>query len=610
VCFYSITIFLKPEDIFSNSPIYTDDYSMHFSQCLTTKRFLLSAGRCWGYDPFLLAGYPSGALVDADNKGWEMLFFLFSPLSEGFAFKFYLILFLMVYPFFLYSAARNFNLTRGTSLIASFLSIFFFLLSIAMDFVSYGMLSYVFMCYFSIYFFSLFYQLFKRFTWIRYLILLFLSALILMMHILAPVHLFIPIAILYLSNFKKMSLSRHVLILLMGVIILIANSFWLIPIAQFFHEKTSRPENYNFTLQISNLSEPLNVYIKQKISIIYKRLPELNNTFLEIMLLIFGISGLYIWWKEKKLNLILSFTGGILFTFIIAYYGSHTTFFPQLQPQRFTVPMNVFLIIPASVGMFLTLQALFQGRSPVAKVFICVLTFALLVGPVVKPLRTIYKGKLYRLNCEFPVPAKDLLNCLEANTTAEGRILLEDSEFDTDHQYYGAHLPALFPEYVKREFLCGPRPKYPIKHSYASFTAGLLFEKKIGDYSLDELQQQFNLYNIKWIVCWSEGSKKVFSRFPGYILKLKEIDKFTVYQVNREPSFFIKGKGLVKSDYNRLELSNVVPQSGEIVINYHWMKGFKTNPVRKLERVFVGNDPIGFIRIIDPPRSLVIYNGY
>jgi hypothetical protein len=272
--------------------------------------------------------------------------------------------------------------------------------------------------------------------------------------------------------------------------------------------------------------------------------------------------------------------------------------------------MNVFLIIPASVGMFLTLQALFQGRSPVAKVFICVLTFALLVGPVVKPLRTIYKGKLYRLNCEFPVPAKDLLNCLEANTTAEGRILLEDSEFDTDHQYYGAHLPALFPEYVKREFLCGPRPKYPIKHSYASFTAGLLFEKKIGDYSLDELQQQFNLYNIKWIVCWSEGSKKVFSRFPGYILKLKEIDKFTVYQVNREPSFFIKGKGLVKSDYNRLELSNVVPQSGEIVINYHWMKGFKTNPVRKLERVFVGNDPIGFIRIIDPPRSLVIYNGY
>jgi hypothetical protein len=607
---YSITIFLKPEDIFSPTPIYTDDYSMHFSQCLSTKRFLLSEGKCWGYDPFFLAGYPSGALVDADNKGWEMFFFIFSPLSEGFAFKLYLILFLFLYPLFLYGAARNFNLSRGESITATILSMFFFTLSIAMDFVSYGMVSYVFMCFFSIYLFSLFYKLFEDFTWRRYLSATFLSALILLMHILFSVHLFIPVLILYVCTWGKRSFSHHVLMLLMVVFILLVNSFWLIPVLQFFNDKTARPENYTFALQITNLSEIFKVYIAQKTSILYKKIPALNNTFMDVILLLFGICGLSTWWKEKKLKLFLPFAGGGIFIFIIVYYGSHTNFFPQLQPQRFTVPMNIFLIIPASVGISLALQNIFQGKSVTTILFIFSLTFVLLVVPIVKPLKIIYRDKLYRLSCEFPAPIKDLLNWLEANTTPEGRILLEDSEFDTSHQYYGAHLPALFPEYVNREFLCGPRPMYPIKHSYASFTAGLLFEKKIGDYSLEEIKHQFNLYNVKWIVCWSEESKKVFPQFPGYILKLKEIDKFTIYQVNREPSFFLKGKGLVKSDYNRIELSQVVPQDSEVIINYHWMNFFKTNPARKLERVFVGDDPVGFIRIVDPPESLVIYNGY
>ena len=67
---------------------------------------------------------------------------------------------------------------------------------------------------------------------------------------------------------------------------------------------------------------------------------------------------------------------------------------------------------------------------------------------------------------------------------------------------------------------------------------------------------------------------------------------------------------MVKSDYNRLELSQIVTEDDEIIINYHFMQDLKTNPERKLERVFIGDDPIGFIRIANPPGSLVIYNGY
>jgi hypothetical protein len=306
----------------------------------------------------------------------------------------------------------------------------------------------------------------------------------------------------------------------------------------------------------------------------------------------------------------LPFMGGTLFLFAIAYTGSHTDFFAQLQPQRFTIPLNIFLIIPASVGMMLILQTLFKERSVPTTCFICSLIFVVLVGPVAKPLKAIYTYNLYRLSCEFPTPLKELLNWLENHTDRQGRIVIEDSESDTFHQYYGAHFPALFPEKVKREYLCGPRPMYPIKHSYASFTSGVLFEKKIEDYSLNELKKSFDLYNVRWIVCWLDTSKNVFNRYPAYLVKKAAIDRFTIYEVNRKPSFFLKGHGVVTSDYNRLELNQIEAVDDEIIINYHFMDGLTTNPERTVERIFKGNDPVGFIRIANPPRSLIIDNGY
>jgi hypothetical protein len=235
---------------------------------------------------------------------------------------------------------------------------------------------------------------------------------------------------------------------------------------------------------------------------------------------------------------------------------------------------------------------------------------ALFVSPVFKPLYIIYRHNLYRLQCDVPKQLLELLNYLDYHTTREGRILIEDSEFDTKHQFFGGHFPGLFPEYVKREFLCGPRPMYTILHSYASFTSGVLFEKKLENYSLADLQRYFDGYNVKWIVCWRKESKEFFNKFPGYISKLSDIDRFTIYEVKRKTSFFIKGSGTIHSDYNCLELTDIVPKDREIIISYHWMQFLKTIPPLRLEKAQEMDDPVGFIRIIDPPKSLKIINGY
>ncbi|MCX8043847.1 MAG: hypothetical protein N3B18_06960, partial [Desulfobacterota bacterium] len=599
--------------ILTNTPIYSDDYAMHYAQCRAVKKYISMFLSCWAYDPFYLAGMPNGTLGNADNKAWEVFYFLFSGvLGEGFAFKAYVVLFFLAYPVLLYAAARNFGLSRKIGLIAAGMGLLFFHLSLCISMVAWGMISYVFVCFFSIYVLSLWWRMLESFSITRCILFAVCLSIMVMMHILAVVHMGIPMAVMYLYRARHLPV-RHQGMLIGSVIGGLAiNSFWLWPVVDFFNDQTTRPENYEFTLQIKNVFEPLKVYIQQRRSTDHC-MPVLNNTFFETLLLLFGVAGLYLWRKENRKALWHAFTAGICTIFLIAYYGSHTTLFPPLQPERYTIPLSLLLLVPASVAVARVLQAFVHRASLPTKFFIGALTFVLLYQPVVRPFGIFYKYKPYRLHTEMPEPITRLLDFLKYNTDREGRILIEDSEYTRarpDHQYFGGHYPAIFPEYVQREYLSGPRPLYPVKHSYASFTNGVLFERDITAYTDQELEEAFNLFNVRWIVAWNQKSKDVFSQNPRSISKLCDIDKFSVYTVNRQPSFFIKGSGKLRAEYNRIELTDVHPEDGEVIISYHWMKKLRAIPETTLEPVSLGGDPIGFIKIKNPPRAFVIVNTY
>jgi hypothetical protein len=610
----STTVFLHPGDLFSNAPVFDDDYAMHFSQCLSTQRFFERFGKTWGYDPFLMAGFPRGVLVNADNKGWELFYYLLEPLlGRGLAFKLYPLLFLLLYPLFIYGAARNFGCSRAVSLTAACTAVLFFHLSLSIDLFYSGMVSYILVSFFSFYVLSQFYLLlYKRFSLVRYVIVLILGTLLLLCHLLSPIHLITPIAIMYLLQAKKLSLRQHLLIAAIPVVILLANGYWLLLIVKFYHYKTVRPENWEFSLQIKDLLEPFKVYLMQRKTYVYK-LEVLNNTFLDAILLVFGVGGLTLWYRRGQRTLVLAFSGGFTVLFFIAFYGSHISFLSQFQPERFLIPLSLLLLFPASLALYLSLQTLFAQRTRVAQCFIIAVLAVLLFRPVIKPFGIMIKHQVYRLNCTFPKELMVLLQFLEQQTTRAGRILIEDSEWsysDPAHRYYGGHFPALFGEYLQRHYLCGPRPMYPMKHSYASFTDGILFEKEIRTFTLEQLKYYFDHYNVKWILCWKKETIEHLSQFPEYIKEIKIIDNFKIYVVKRRPTFFLKGTGDVRADYNRIELKNITAPEQEIILSFHWMEYLITEPPMTIEPVFLADDPVGFIKVRNPAESFVIYNAY
>ena len=60
------------------------------------------------------------------------------------------------------------------------------------------------------------------------------------------------------------------------------------------------------------------------------------------------------------------------------------------------------------------------------------------------------------------------------------------------------------------------------------------------------------------------------------------------------------------SKVNRIELTNLQPENGLIVILYRFHPGWETFPNAKIEHYPVPEDPVGFIAIRNPEKNITL----
>ncbi len=286
--------------------------------------------------------------------------------------------------------------------------------------------------------------------------------------------------------------------------------------------------------------------------------------------------------------------------------------------------MNLFFIIPASIGIkyiFLAIRPYLKQKE----VRLIIATFLILLIPIFispflktigfSPLEKSYlpspeindktEKRIFRISSSISPDYKKLILWIKQNTTSESRILFENSGRVTYHKHNGGHLPGLLSFYTNREFIGGP---YPYGRGFTNFYEGRLFARPIEQFSFHQLKEYMELYNIKWIISFYPSAVECFNSYPEYFIFKEKIGDFSIYVVNREPNYFIKGEGSIKADFNNIELSEI--KGEEIIIKYHWISTLKTKPERSIGAVKMLEDPSGFIKIINPPATLLIYNAY
>ena len=74
--------------------------------------------------------------------------------------------------------------------------------------------------------------------------------------------------------------------------------------------------------------------------------------------------------------------------------------------------------------------------------------------------------------------------------------------------------------------------------------------------------------------------------------------------MNQPLTWFVQGEGKVQAGLNRLELSEL--NGSEIILKFHWVDGLTAHPLTPLEPVKLADDPIPFIKLLNPPASLTL----
>jgi hypothetical protein len=326
--------------------------------------------------------------------------------------------------------------------------------------------------------------------------------------------------------------------------------------------------------------------------------------------LIFPISavGIYQLGKRQQKVLAVAFSTWLLFLFYLAFFGSFSSFFVKAQPLRFKAAFMFAFTFPASIGIVtlfsyvclkFRLAAFEHNLFPIFNVVFLIATAVLIFGFVSRE----------DLNADLPREGRLLIEWIKTQTNKDGRILLESSEGSNknkNNKYFDGFFPALVPYLTQREFI-GTRMF--TSGLFAKFVNGVLFDKYVRKYKQEEIERLFELYNISYIIAWSDSSLKKFFSLPDFIKFQKRIGDFYVFKVNRNPTFFLKGDGKLKAQYNSLILNDVRPVDGEIVLKYHWIRGLSLDSGGILQEEKVTPGSKGFIKVLNPSRNFrIVFN--
>ena len=318
-----------------------------------------------------------------------------------------------------------------------------------------------------------------------------------------------------------------------------------------------------------------------------------------LALLILGVLGVTELIKKDNRPIGIMIMVSVAGLFLLTYFGAFIPIIAAWQPLRFKVPLNLFLVIGAAYGIDQWLSGRKTYRFDLVPVMISLgaLAFAINI------FQTESTGKL-RSRTEMRSEIVAIVDWIARQTPRDARVLFEESGDETGFIYDGMYLSAFLPHLTGRQLIGGPINLYNDRHHFAEFHSGKLFKRDIGSITDDELRNYLRLYNIGAVVAFHPASIKKLLSIPGLVTVDQRIGPIYLMKVNQPLSWFVEGDGQVQTSANRLELRDL--NGREIVLKYHWLENLSATPAVKVAPIQLADDPIPFIKLIDPPSSVVL----
>lgn len=594
---YLLMAFDHPMALLSAQPVLNFDYSLIQYWLNAGREFFFTRGALWGYDPFYMAGFPLDHVWN-NALPVQVLAILLRPLPVGIVVKIFLCTAVFSAPLLIYLSLRNLRVTRSCSLLGALLGTVYFHLGLPSFFIWVGMITACLVSFLSLYLYSrLLRYLQSDEKVVRDILLLGVMLVLLpLIHKTSVVILLPGCLVAYGIYFRRLRFKSHLILAGLLLLALAVNAFWLVP---FF----DLVENREIIEGSRHWTGP-GAFSKMRI---FLGLELFNGErWIKGIILILGIVGIIPGFRRGNRSLAIVIIIAIAYLFGITYLGVYSEFMKGLDPYRYVVPGFIFLLVPAGWGLETTAGFLREkGRTVGPVLGGMLLGIIILFGYSEDSFLGMFD--VMGLSGRVHPQLEEIVSIINERTDNSGRIMIEDSGYWDKHDskgvYHNLDFTSLLSELTKRQFIGGPYAYAYIRHHRVDFQDGRLLEMDIDEYNPGEIREVMKLYNIKWILCWSDVSRDYLNKVPGYFKLIKTLHNLSFYEVMREGDFFLKGEGKVEADYNRIGLKDLRFEEGELVIKYHWQSGLTAGTDYILEPHPLELDPIGFIRIKGPPRD-------
>jgi hypothetical protein len=113
-------------------------------------------------------------------------------------------------------------------------------------------------------------------------------------------------------------------------------------------------------------------------------------------------------------------------------------------------------------------------------------------------------------------------------------------------------------------------------------------------------------YNVGWMLCWSEACKAAGSNKADHFSGSWDFGPYRLLALPNPPGFFLSGKGQLQDSPGRIGATEVTPESGRVVLRFHWVKGMDVVPEGIVRGYAVEGSPNDIIEVREPPAKFWI----
>jgi hypothetical protein len=612
-----VAYFDPPAVILARTPIGSFDWETHYEQCVRAVEAFRESGQAWSYDPHLLAGQPSGAIFDADNKFWELWVIAGDALGipTHTAFNLFVWFVALLCPLCVLWAARLFGLSAAASTLATALASACYHFDAVAHWVSWvGMTCWGGAAFLWLPALGLFHRwLRSRSPWPLFGLFVLLAVL----HNLHPYGFFLlafPMGWMYLRDFRKLSWPEHAALAAVAVGTVVANLWWLRVAFRFWHYILDSGFYLDATPDYL-LADYLGLLREPSVSGVMAM-----RSGLRFLALAGAALGLWLWRRDRDPRF-APVCLGLVVLLVVAYVGGWLGPLRQVQPYRFALPAMYLAILPASAFLERAASTLRATKLPGVVWGLLALLCFVAVPRFVRDALYFLPDLVPRHERPLPAPPPDINGevlfatirwpepldfrhrrggddygavdaWVRAADDGQGRWLVE-------WWMLGEHLA-----WSTGAQILGGFREINLGHSDAN-----LFRRwpDARPPDPDDVRRYLETYNVRWVIL-SNSVPALEQRTD--LLRLEAIvTRHRVYRV-RHPSSFIEGggPGTVRARTNHIDVRGSA--GGSMVLRYHWMETLRCRPACRLRRVPVAGDRIGFIGVDDAPPDFEIYNSY